>query len=201
MESVIDGVGQGRCVDTSTYGGLGGGCLIGRPKAPLEKDVLLTDRAIDYVPLANMLMTGDYKGADQFTRDILIKLAGPDAEKRKYVYWTEVRTLPIPDLVTIDSLWNKYSKGKFGYRAQRKIWRGAKVREDFERFCREIGWNKMENGVERKLKWFGKSEFIYDAEKAPDGHLPLTSALRGTSLLKSLLNHPAWDTEAPKVEK
>jgi len=172
-----------------------------RPKAPLEKDVLESERGIDYVPLANMLMTGDYKSADQFTRDILIKLAGPEAEKRKYVYWTEVKSIPVPDMVTIDSLWSKYSKGKFGYRVQRKIWRGPKAKEDFERFCREIGWNKMENGIERKLKWFGKSEFIYDHEKAPDGHLPLTSALRGTALLKSLLNHPAWDTEPPKPEK
>lgn len=27
----------------------------------------------------------------------------------------------------------------------------------------------------------------------PTGHLPLTSALRGTSLLKNLLNYPLWD--------
>lgn len=27
----------------------------------------------------------------------------------------------------------------------------------------------------------------------PTGHLPLTSALRGTSLLKNLLTYPLWD--------
>lgn len=27
----------------------------------------------------------------------------------------------------------------------------------------------------------------------PAGHLPLTSALRGTSLLKNLLTYPLWD--------
>lgn len=49
--------------------------------------------------------------------------------------------------------------------------------------------------VERKLRWFGANEFIYDVDKAPKGHLPLTSALRGTTLLKQLMAHPVWETE------
>lgn len=51
------------------------------------------------------------------------------------------------------------------------------------------------NKVERKLRWFGANEFIYDVDKAPVGHLPLTSALRGTQLLKELFKHPVWETE------
>ena len=38
-----------------------------------------------------------------------------------------------------------------------------------------------------------ESEFIYDLENAPQGHLPLTSALRGTQLLKQLMIHPIWN--------
>lgn len=49
--------------------------------------------------------------------------------------------------------------------------------------------------MERKLRWFGANEFIYDVDKAPKGHLPLTSALRGTTLLKELMMHPVWETE------
>jgi hypothetical protein len=52
-----------------------------------------------------------------------------------------------------------------------------------------------ESGMERKLKWFGKSEFIYDLEKAPVGHLPLTNTLRGTTLLKAMVSLPLWDTK------
>lgn len=77
-------------------------------------------------------------------------------------------------MATIEKLWLKYSKGKFGYTVQRQIWNQVTVQQDFERFCRKIGWNIVENGIERKLKWFGKSEFCYDLEKAPVGHLPLT---------------------------
>ncbi|CAN0440601.1 unnamed protein product, partial [Discosporangium mesarthrocarpum] len=57
------------------------------------------------------------------------------------------------------------------------------------------GWLVESVQVERKLRWFGANEFIYDVDKAPKGHLPLTSALRGTTLLKELHNHPVWDTE------
>ena len=167
----------------------------------MEKDVLNSECGMDYVPLANMLLIGDFKGADQFTRDALIKIAGEGAQKRGYVYFTEVKSLPEQDMATIEKLWLKYSKGKFGYTVQRAVWNQVTVAQDFERFCRKIGWNMMENGIERKLKWFGKSEFIYDLDKAPVGHLPLTSALRGTSLLKNLLNYPLWATDWNKEAK
>lgn len=55
---------------------------------------LPSDRGIDYVPLATMLATGDLKGADQFTRDALIKAAGAGSQKRDFVYWTEVKNIP-----------------------------------------------------------------------------------------------------------
>lgn len=66
---------------------------------------------------------------------------------------------------------------------------------DFEVFCRKIGWTTQDGEVERKKRWFGASEFIYDVKKAPEGHLPLTSALRGTSLIKNLLEHPVWEND------
>lgn len=55
---------------------------------------LPSDCGIDYVPLAAMLATGDLKGADQFTRDALIKAAGAGSQKREFVYWTEVKNIP-----------------------------------------------------------------------------------------------------------
>ena len=71
---------------------------------------------------------------------------------------------------------------------------------DFETFCRKIGWTTTDGDVERKKRWFGASEFIYDVKKAPEGHLPLTSALRGTSLITKLLEHPLWENEDWKNE-
>jgi hypothetical protein len=152
---------------------------------------LPSEKGVDYVPLATMLATGDFFGADQFTRDNLIRIAGPDAQKRSFVYWTEVSKLPETDLATMERLWLQFSDGKFGYTVQKRVWDIEKG--NFDNFIRRVGWTKVENGVERKLRWFGKSEFIYDAEKAVKGHLPLTNALRGTQLLSQLMKHPVWD--------
>jgi len=144
---------------------------------------------VDYVPLATMLATGDFEGADQFTRDALIKIGGPGSVKRGFVYWTEVKNLPAVDLSTMERLWLQFSDGNYGYSVQKRVW--DVENGNFDNTIRRIGWTTVDNGNERKLKWFGKSEFTYDMS-APKGHLPLTSALRGTQLFKELMMHPVW---------
>jgi len=162
--------------------------LSGLPDIPAE---LPSDAGLDYIPLATMLATGDYKSADQFTRDALIKLAGDEAVKRGFVYWTDVKKIPALDLATIEKLWLRFSKGHFGYSVQKRAW--DVEFGNFDNTIRRLGWTKDENGNERKLKWFGSNEFKYTVEEAPKGHLPLTSALRGTQLFRQLMLHPVWD--------
>jgi hypothetical protein len=152
---------------------------------------LLSSKGIDYIPLATMLATGDYKAADQFTRDNLIAISGASDQGRAFVYFTEVNGIPDTDLITMERLWLQFSDGNFGYSIQKRIW--DIENGNFDNFIRRIGWTTMENGVERKLKWFGANEFIYTLDKAPKGHLPLTSALRGTQLLRKLMEHPVWN--------
>lgn len=163
-------------------------------KPTISAKSLLSEKDVDYTPLMEQLRQGDFKEADQWTRDILITLAGPDAVKRGYVYFTEAKRLPGTDLATVELLWNYYSDDKFGYTVQKNVWRVQKG--DFEKFCAKLGWNvkDADTGLDRKRRWFGNSEFIYDLS-APKGHLPLTSALRGTQLLKSLLSHEVWDND------
>eukprot|EP01035_Chromulina_nebulosa_P020252 gene20252-26293_t len=145
---------------------------------------------IDYIPLATLLATGDFLGADQFTRDNLIKISGAEKAGRNFVYWTEVHRIPSVDLATTERLWLQFSNGKFGYSIQKRVW--DVENGNFDNFIRRIGWTKIDNGIERKLRWFGQNEFIYDLDKAPTAHLPLTSALRGTQLIKQILTHPVW---------
>ena len=59
----------------------------------------------------------------------------------------------------------------------------------------EMDNSDLKNPLKRKRRWFGADEFIYELDAAPKGHLPLTSALRGTMLLKELLKHPVWGEE------
>lgn len=180
----------------------------GKPPAHADGDANMADAEIptnlpsdvgfDYVPLATMLATGQLAEADQFTRDALIVISGSKAKGRDFVYFTEVKLIPSTDLATIERLWNQFSGGKFGYSVQKKKYRQAK--SDFEIFCRKIGWNTQDGDVERKKRWFGASEFTYDVKKAPEGHLPLTSALRGTTLIKELMAHPVWDDDEWKKQ-
>jgi len=166
------------------------------PTSVEETDIptnLPSDVGMDYVPLATMLASGQLAEADQFTRDALIELAGSKAAGRDFVYFTEVKKIPSTDLATIERLWNQFSGGKFGYTVQKKMWKTSK--QDFEVFCRKIGWSTQDGEVERKKRWFGASEFTYDVKKAPKGHLPLTSALRGTNLIQELMSHPVWDND------
>jgi|TARA_B100000475_G_scaffold101392_1_gene73795 hypothetical protein len=164
-------------------------------RAPLDPNCLVSAKGIDYEPLMEQLRIGDYMAADQTTRDVLIEMAGEEAMKRGYVYWTEARQLPNEDLATVENLWLHYSDGKFGYTVQKNVWRLQKG--VFDKFCDKIGWTTTDEitGQPRKRRWFGDSEFFYSLDKAPKAHLPLTSALRGTQLLKALLQHQVWETE------
>jgi hypothetical protein len=49
----------------------------------------------------------------------LIELSGAKAKGRNFVYFTEVKNIPATDLATMERLWNKFSKGKFGYSVQK----------------------------------------------------------------------------------
>jgi hypothetical protein len=79
--------------------------------------------------------------ADQTTRDVLIEMAGEEAMKRGYVYWTEARQLPDEDLATVENLWLHYSDGKFGYTVQKNVWRLQKgAAELLTKICLSLCW-------------------------------------------------------------
>jgi len=153
---------------------------------PLE-----SEKSIDYSKLRDVLAAEDFKAADAETRRLLIVLAGVAAEKRGWVYFAEVKRIPVVDLTTINGLWQHFSNGKFGYAAQRKIWRSC--RSQFDKFAEKTSWftDKWKN-----RNW--PDEFIYSLE-APVGHLPLTNCIRGAQVLDEILNHPAF--EKKKTEK
>ncbi|CAA0818642.1 Tetrapyrrole-binding protein- chloroplastic [Striga hermonthica] len=153
--------------------------------------------------LERCLSSKDFRQADEETRRLLIVLAGEAAVRRGYVFFSEVQFIPAGELRAIDELWRQNSGGRYGYSVQRRIWRKAKG--DFTRFFIRVGWMKKLEGCEVEQYNYRSfpGEFMWDppeaeegaAPPAPEGHLPLTNALRGTRLLESILTHPAFDID------
>ncbi|EXC17141.1 hypothetical protein L484_002377 [Morus notabilis] len=152
--------------------------------------------------LRSHLAAGDFRQADEETRRLLIALAGDAAQKRGYVFFSEVQYITESDLKAIDELWRTFSDGKFGYSVQKKIFN--KVNNDFTRFFIKVGWMKKlaTTEVEQYNYRSFPTEFFWEIDgDTPEGHLPLTNALRGTQLLKSILAHPAFNDVLEEEEE
>jgi hypothetical protein len=140
--------------------------------------------------LRDHLKAGEWRQAEDETRALLIKVAGPDAIKRNWVYFSEVKSISVADFKTLDNLWKASSNGKFGFSVQKDIWVQSQKR--WSKFFKLIDWTTGENNNYRK--W--PAEFNYSID-APKGHLPLTNALRGTQLFQAIMEHPGETQRRP----
>ncbi|KAG8375931.1 hypothetical protein BUALT_Bualt09G0010300 [Buddleja alternifolia] len=160
----------------------------------------LNDVSLDL--LKQHLSSNNFREADEETRRLLIVLAGDAAEKRGYVFFSEVQFISEQDLKTIDGLWRQHSDNKFGYSVQKRIWK--KVNKDFTKFFIRVGWmKKLESSEVEQYNYRSfPTEFMWEMEESiPEGHLPLTNALRGTQLLNSIFNHPAFHMDEEEQEE
>ncbi|XP_066356968.1 tetrapyrrole-binding protein, chloroplastic-like [Miscanthus floridulus] len=150
--------------------------------------------------LGRQLAAGDYRQADETTRALIIDLAGESARRRGYVFFSEVQFISAEDLHAIDELWKEHSNGKFGYSVQRRLW--EKSQRDFTRFFIRVGWmKKLDTEVQQYNYRAFPDEFMWKMkDDTPEGHLPLTNALRGTQLLGNILTHPAFQEENQEDE-
>ncbi|KAJ4844023.1 Tetrapyrrole-binding protein, chloroplastic [Turnera subulata] len=146
--------------------------------------------------LKHHLSAQDFRQADEETRRLLIVLAGEAAQKRGYVFFSEVQFIAEEDLKAIDELWRQHSDNRFGYSVQKRIWQ-QKANKDFTKFFIKVGWmKKLDTEVEQYNYRSFPNEFVWELnDDTPEGHLPLTNALRGTQLLTSIFNHPAFEAE------
>lgn len=111
-------------------------------------DDLSSEKGIDYTRLRDLLKAQQWREADQETADRMLEAIGKEK-------WIDVKTddllsFPCADLRTIDSLWVKYSGGRFGFSVQKQIYVecGAKLDgkypgdEIWKRFGDRVGWRK-----------------------------------------------------------
>ena len=109
-----------------------------------------SDANINYDELQLKLLEQKFEDADRLTSSYLRKLAGKLAEKRGYVFYSEVKNMSGKDLETIDRLWTIYSTGRFGFSIQAKILKS--VGKKYELMWPKIGWKKEDMFSTVKLK-------------------------------------------------
>ncbi|HIK15714.1 MAG TPA: GUN4 domain-containing protein [Leptolyngbyaceae cyanobacterium M33_DOE_097] len=137
---------------------------------------------VNYSRLQNLLAKQDWQAADIETRAIIQRLAGPKSDLL-FSSQTALTRLPLKDLQTIDNLWAKASKGRFGFKAQQRIWnqiakttKNPKAQVDL--FGQQVGWRKTKPGSTNPLSnsEVGSTLWRFDTElqaiNAPVGHYP-----------------------------
>ncbi|MEX0589312.1 MAG: GUN4 domain-containing protein [Cyanobium sp.] len=139
-------------------------------------------RGIDYAPLQLALMAQRFEEADRLTSSYLRELAGPEALRRGYVYYSEVPPMTAADLDSLDRLWVCFSRGRFGFSVQGKLLAGCNGRWDL--LWPKLAWK--DGG--RWTRYPGSFQWSIEA---PEGHMPLVNQLRGVRLMDALLRHPA----------
>jgi len=142
----------------------------------------LSAQGLDYGPLQHNLLRQEFEDADRLTSAHLRQLAGSAAERRGYVYFSEVAAIPGLDLQSLDRLWLTYSLGRFGFSVQGRLLRLCDNR--WETLWTRLGWKR--DGLWTRYP----SAFTWSIE-APEGHMPLVNQLRGVRLMDALLQHPA----------
>ena len=136
---------------------------------------------LELLPLERALAEQDFEQADRLTSAMLRQLAGAEAERRGYVYYSEVPPMPALDLQSLDRLWVVYSRGRFGFSVQARLLQACGGRWD--RLWPRIGWKQA--GLWTRYP----GSFTWSLE-APEGHMPLINQLRGVRLMDAVLHHP-----------
>jgi GUN4-like len=106
-------------VQWSAYDLLFNATSVEEQRSLLEWFPLQSAAGVDYSPLRNLLINGDWKAADSKTADNLLDAIGQSG--RHYLEMNDLLRLPSIDLQTIDRLWVKASSGRFGLSVQNKI--------------------------------------------------------------------------------
>jgi dsRNA-specific ribonuclease len=128
---------------------------------------------INYKKLGDLLTAGDWLKADLETRLLMLKMS-----KREVEGWLDslhIQELPCIDLHTINLLWVRYSKGRFGFSVQARIWKQV---NDFGQFSDAVGWR-----INGEWRWY--DDLCFDLT-APQGHLPAFSGLKKVPHSRSL---------------
>lgn len=96
---------------------------------------------LKYKQLAEYLMWGEWKKADEETLKVMLKVA--NRENQRYLDVEAIDSFPCEDLGIIDKLWVSASNGKFGFSIQKEIYLLLGGKREYN----EKVWNKFGDRV------------------------------------------------------
>lgn len=116
---------------------------------------------MDYSQLEQLLATGNWREADEYTWLLMLAVAGTTTEG--WLTLEDIANYPCTDLKTLDALWLEYSGGRFGLTVQQQIL--DRVQGDYPEFCDRLSWR-----IDQQWLYYDQLTFSLDA---PVGHLPV----------------------------
>ncbi|RUS99228.1 hypothetical protein DSM106972_079300 [Dulcicalothrix desertica PCC 7102] len=147
----------------------------------------------NYQKLHDLLKSGKWQEANNETTHILLELA----HQNIYLKLEDINNLPCEDIYIIDSLWVKYSGGRFGFSVQKQIWEtlkstkpndyvlamvigkdNVKFGETGIDFATRVGWRLKDN-------WLDYDDLNFSLDAA-FGHLPFFSFIENPWRIKLL---------------
>ncbi|MFN6154008.1 MAG: protein kinase domain-containing protein [Dolichospermum sp.] len=129
---------------------------------------LISSIGVDYRELDRLLASGKWKAADRETAKVMLKATNRELEG--WLCVENIDNFPCEDLRIIDDLWVRYSKGRFGFSVQKRIYQSLVGTNEPDAksslaFVNALGWVK---GVNKIVHDFN----IVFNMTAPEGHLP-----------------------------
>ena len=128
---------------------------------------------LKYKQLAEYLMQGEWKKADEETLEVMLKVA--NRENQGYLDAEDIDNFPCEDLGIIDRLWVSASNGKFGFSVQKEIYQSLGGKREYEvkvwnNFADRVGWRN--EGVWKNMSSsYSSITYLRNAHR---GHLPIT---------------------------
>ena len=128
---------------------------------------LISAKGVDYRQLDRLLASEKWQEADHETKNKMLEAAGRTEER--WFRIPDIYQFPCEDLRTIDELWVKYSKGRFGFSVQKRIYEslggsGEYDQKIWEAFGDRVGWR-----VNNTWLYYQHLKF---PTQAPEGYLP-----------------------------
>jgi hypothetical protein len=126
--------------------------------------------------LETYLKNGQWREADEETTRLMLQIA--EREDEGWLDQESIEKFPCEELRTIDKLWVDYSKGKFGFSVQKKVWMacgGVPGQYDYDvytKFGEQVGWRRGGN-------WLSYDELTFLFKSSKHVRLPAVQYVVG----------------------